>query len=345
MSLTYKEIKDQYQRLSKTKEYLNLELKGIGDLMNQHDFIVYVGCGSSYSLAKSYATSTMTILNKKSMAIPAGDILLRPNTYTKLFEGALIIAISRSGTTSEIIMAVSALREVNCNFTLFSISASSNKTLANLSQLALEMPWAFDESVCQTSAVTNFYYTGQYILAKLSGRDDLIISLERIADIGESFINSNEEAFKKIAHIDWNFGVTLADAEISGVCEEASLTFKEICQLPSNHYPVLDVRHGPIVVMNEKTIILVAINNVESELERNLIKDLQMKQSTVITISDLPLEISGTINFNINEKSSYSTIGLLLLNAAQLITYFKAVELNVNPDEPSGLDAWINLNK
>ena len=343
--MTYNEIKDQYQRLSRTKNYLESELEGVKTLINQHDFIVYVGCGSSYSLAKSYATTTMTMLHKKTMAVPAGDILLRPNTYLELFENALVVAISRSGTTSEIIMSMNLLKENNCKFSLLSICASEDKVLAKMSDLALELPWTFDKSVCQTSAVANFYFTGQYILANIAEKKNLLKALERILEVGEEFLNTNEEAFKRIAEGDWNFGVTLADAEIGGVTEEASLAFKEICQLPSNYYPVLDVRHGPIVVINEKTLVIMAINDVKSGLEHDLIQDLLKKKCLVVTVSDRPLDVDGTINFNIGEESTYNVIGLLLLNVAQMITYFKSMELNVNPDEPSGLDSWINLEK
>lgn len=33
------------------------------------------------------------------------------------------------------------------------------------------------------------------------------------------------------------------DAELCGICEEGALTFKEICQVDSNYYHLLDARH------------------------------------------------------------------------------------------------------
>jgi fructoselysine-6-P-deglycase FrlB-like protein len=345
MSLTYKEIKDQYQRLSKTNQYLDERMNEIVTAIDAHDCVIYMGCGSSYSLAKSYAATTMTQINKKSMAIPAGDVLLRPAAYKILFENSLIVAISRSGATSEILMALKELKKEQVQFDLISISCTTQSPLSEMSHLALELPWTFDESVCQTSAITNMYYTGQYILAHCAKNEKMISALRNMLSDGDAFLERYENKCKEIADLPWDFGVTLADSDISGVCEEGSLTFKEICQLPSNHYPVLDVRHGPIVVFNEKTLILVAVSNVDSPLERNLILDLMKKNAKVITISDVPLPIEGTWNFHLGKPTHYCVLGMLLLNAAQMITYYKAMVLKVNPDEPTGLDAWINLEK
>lgn len=345
MYLTYKEMMDQYKRLAITKNYLDKEMQNIQEAYEKHNFVVYIGCGSSYSLAKTMSSSTAIILGKKSMAVSAGDILLRPEVYKKVFQNSLIVAISRSGTTSEILMACEALKKNSCSYELLSYSCTTNQKLALQSDYAFELPWAFDKSICQTGTVSNLYFIGQYTLSVMAKDSERIKALIKIIELGNKFLVENEEESKNIAKMDWNFGVTLADAEIVGICEEASLAFKEICRLPSNYYNVLDVRHGPIVVINEKTLVFVAIKDINNKLERDLIKDLQSKHCKIVTISDVPLKIDGTLNFNLGEKTTYSVIGLLLLNMVQMVTYFKALEFDINPDKPTGLDAWINLDK
>jgi len=343
VSNTYREIKDQYNRLKMTHSYLDENIDSVKDIYDKYSFIVYIGCGSSYSLAKSIAASTMTILKKKAIAMPAGDIMMRAESYKDLFDNALIVALSRSGSTSEILVACDELERVGANFRLLSISCREKTELAKISNCALEMPWAFDESVCQTSSVSNLYFAGVYMLAKMSDNTSVVESLLQVIYIGENFLNSNEKAWKNLAKLSWDNGVTLADAEISGICEEGSLTFKEICQLPSNHYSLLDSRHGPIVVMNERTLIIAALSEVDNKFERDLIIDMVNKGCIVITVSTMPIEIEGAINFNLGRDIEYVALGIPFVNIAQMITYYKAVERKVNPDEPTGLDAWIEL--
>lgn len=341
-SVTYKEIKDQYNRLQRTKEYI-IEKKDLAkEIFQDHSFVVYIGCGSSYSLAKSMATSTMIHLNKKAVAIPAGDIMLRSHAYKDLFEGALVVALSRSGSTSEILIACDSMRKV-CNFKLLSLSCRTNKELAQISDYSFEMPWAFDESVCQTSTVTNLYFAVIMMIAQ-NAQDKLFIeSLNKMVEKGNGFISDNEQAFEKLARIDWDHGVTLGDAELNGICEEGALTFKEICQLPSNYYNLLDSRHGPMVIIGEKTLVIAVISDVENEYERSFIQDIKDQNCTLVIISDLPIEIDGIINFCVGEKVPYPVLGIPFITVSQLITCYKAHQTGVNPDKPNGLEPWITL--
>ncbi len=66
----------------------------------------------------------------------------------------MIIAASRSGGTSEVVLSVE--RAGQMGVLTIAIPAKENSPLAELAELSLEIPWAFDESVCQTRTVTNF---------------------------------------------------------------------------------------------------------------------------------------------------------------------------------------------
>ena len=247
-SKTYVEIKDQFNRMVKTENYLTSKLEEIEALVAQYETIVYIGCGSSYSLAKSLAAATMMHMDKKAAALPAGDIMLRPESYRGLIGGSLIVALSRSGSTSEVLLACEGLKAANIAFSLMSISCTEGKQVAKISDLALEMPWAFDHSVCQTSSVSNIYFAGMMIIAYLSDNKMLQADLLDIAALGSTVLDNNELEYERIAKLGWTTGVVLGDAEIIGIAEEAALAFKEICQLPSNQYPLLDSRHGPFVL-------------------------------------------------------------------------------------------------
>ena len=344
-SHTYREIKDQYNRLRKTKSYLDSKAADIKEIYDRHSFVVYIGCGSSYSLTKSLAVGTMTHLGKKAIAIPAGDILLRPETYRQLLTGSLVVALSRSGATSELLLAYDALKKAGASFSLLSFSCRTKQKLAAISEYALELPWAFDQSVCQTSSVTNLYFAGMYLLAHLADNQDLKGSLLRIMETGDGFISRNEAAWAEIAAMDWDCGVTLGDAQIGGICEEGALAFKEICQLPSNYYPLLDSRHGPVVIFDHKTLVIAAVSDVDSKYEKALIRDIRKRGCVVVTVSGEPLAIEGTINFCVGETCEYPALGIPFINVAQMITNYKAIKRNIDPDNPNGLDPWITFDE
>ncbi|PKM49997.1 MAG: hypothetical protein CVV02_13525 [Firmicutes bacterium HGW-Firmicutes-7] len=342
-SQTYKEIKDQYNRLEQTQKHLNESNMEIIEKYKKYGTIIYVGCGSSYCIAKSLSVATVMKLGKESFAISGGDLMQRIAEYRDALNNSLVVAISRSGATSEILLAFENLRKENINYETLSFSCRENQELARLSDYAIEMPWAFDKSVCQTSSVTNLYFAGMNLIARAAANDEMLESLSQLIISGNEFLSKTEETLAKIAGLDWDHGVILGDSEAAGICEEGALAFKEICQLPSNHYNLLDSRHGPIVMINAKTLVVMIISNINNDFELNLIEDLKKKKCTIVTVSGEALEISGTININVGFTLPYAVLGIPFINVVQMITSYKAELLNTDPDMPEGLDPWITL--
>lgn len=345
MSVIYGEIKDQYQCLERTQALLDTRMEELMAFWNLSEprRVVYVGCGSSYSVAKSLSTMTGTLLGLPSLALAGGDLLIHIETYATLLEGAILVAISRSGSTSEVIKATAALWERGIKFRLLSVSCVVDAPLSAPADLALELPWAFDKSVCQSRTVTTLYYLGAYLLASLAGRDVLLADLRVAVTNGPAFLAQWEKTIQFVAERDWNYGVVLADAELEGIAEEGALAFKEICQLPSNYYHVLDSRHGPMVLIRKGTVVVVAMSDPASALERNLIGDLRKKGAELVVYSDTDAGLEGVTNITFGCPLSHIARGIPLILICQLLTYYKSFVTGTDPDSPDGLDAWIKL--
>jgi fructoselysine-6-P-deglycase FrlB-like protein len=205
------------------------------------------------------------------------------------------------------------------------------------------MPWAFDNSVCQTRTVTNFYYAAAYILAKYLDNPVLMEDLLHITDNCNEFLFQVEEISRKIADKPWSHVVVVADAELEGIADEASLAFKEICQLPSNYYHILDSRHGPMVLFNKETLILAALGP-KDKLEIGYLNDMSEKESLIVAFTDVLVDIPNVIEVAYGRKLSHIALGLPFIMLCQLISYYKAAHTGADPDRPSGLSAWISLD-
>lgn len=338
-SLTLKEIKDQYNRIMKTDAYLT-EHESILSKIKYFNRIIYIGCGSSYSLAKSFAQMTIMHTNKTSYAFAAGDVMLRPDEYANLFDDSLIIPITRSGSTSEIIKVLNSIDRD----TYYSIgfTCKENSPVGELCNRVFEMPWAFDESVCQTSCISNFYYVILRIINAINNKSTIKFDLENLSNCGNEFLTNYEGTFKEIAELPWKKVVTLGDSQIAGIVEEGALAFKEICQLASNSYNFLDVRHGPMVLIDKETLVIAPIKD-GSQVEADLIKDIQKKGATIVTVSYHDLDLENIYSIKTKYDLPYPILGFPFINACQMISLYKAYNVNVDPDSPDGLDAWIKL--
>src|SRR5450756_586245 len=102
------EIFSQYDALSQTYEHM------LGMKAEIHSFakanatagLTFIGCGSSYSLCKSAAMSAKMRLDGRINALTAGDLLIHFTNMKGIVRDTVIVAPSRSGSSSEVVMAV-----------------------------------------------------------------------------------------------------------------------------------------------------------------------------------------------------------------------------------------------
>jgi fructoselysine-6-P-deglycase FrlB-like protein len=137
--------------------------------------------------------------------------------------------------------------------------------------------------------------------------------------------------------------VVLGDAELGGLCEEGALAFKEICQLPSNYYHLLDVRHGPMVLVGPETLVIAVLSSGGNELELALVRDALKKGATVVVYSDQPLNLPGAVVISFGEVLLPPARGVPAIALCQLISYHKSFLTGADPDKPDGLSPWIRL--
>ncbi len=346
MSFTFNEIYGQYNALRKTCEYLSLRKNEILDFYRSKmpKSITYTGCGSSYCLCKSGEFSAKVRLGMPSAAIPAGDLMLHYGHYKKFLNGTMLVVPSRSGSTSEILKAVENTKSL-MPLPVMSICCVKDSALSKISDFTLEMPWAFDKSVCQTSTVTNLYTANLLILAYLSGDKKLEQSIKRAIDIGEGMMSTYKEKLKAAAQKEWSDTVILADGEIQGIAAEAAIAFTEIAEIPGRFYHVLDVRHGPMVLVNKNTLAIICLSPEGFEYQKDLVDDIIKKGAGVVTYSSMPVEKIDGAELHVTSEAELDRAvqGIPFIFISQALAFYKSELMGTNPDKPRGLEAWVKL--
>jgi len=351
VAITYKEMHDTFNALAKSADYIEKNWADIATYFKDKDRFVFIGCGSSYSNAKSFAMICNMSMGIPAMALAAGDVLLHVKRYKKCIDGAGVVFISRSGRTSELIRALDALKAEGCDIAVASFICADDTPLGEKSGIVLSTPWAFDESVCQTRCVTNAYFMAAYIFAKLTDNTAVLDDLRIMITEGAIYIEKAEALAKELAVLPWTHALVLADAELEGIAEEGALVFKEVCQLPSSYHHLLDVRHGPMVLVNKETLVIVALGT-KCELEINLLKDIIAKDAYVVAFcddddncvaGDCCNGIDGVMFSCFAKPLSHIAKGIPFIILCQMIAYYKSKETGADPDKPTGLDPWIAL--
>lgn len=343
---TKKEIFSQFDALESTYQYFNENSKKIKKFFNDNSFssITFLGSGSSYLVCKSVSLVAKMQLGIESNAVVAGDLMLNFSHYKHILKDTLLVAPSRSGSTSEVILAVKNAKEKH-NVPCVSISAKKDSGLAKIADLNIELPWAFDDSVCQTRTVTNLYTANLLFLDLMADKSFLKADIKKAIEYGNTYLKDNDETFKKIvSDYEWDNIFVLADSELEGIASEGSLAFKEISRLTSYYHHLLDVRHGPMVLVNKKTLVIMATSPYGLDYQTELVSDLKKNNATVITSGLKEEKVVGSTLHIDYPDFKYPVRGIFFIIINQTVAYYKAISNNINPDEPEGLDPWIDLN-
>lgn len=345
MYLTEKEILDTPRALALTCDYFagkKEELAAFFAAHTQRKF-VFFGCGSSYMLAKGAATLFQTLSNTSACAIAAGDYIIDTLGWREAVRDSIIVTLSRSGRTSEMVWAVKNIKEtLGCP--LISISMEEGNDIMPMSDLDLTMDWCYDKSVCQTRTVTNLYAATLFLAAAYDRNESLANAVQTASRANADFQAQTRPVLEKLAELPWDNVVVLADGPVCGIAEEGALAFTEICMLTGRYFHLLDYRHGPIVVSGPNTLTIMLLHPGEEKLQSAMVSDVMSHGGPVVTVSELASSPCGTTaHVQIEGINEAAARGIPFIYLAQMLALLKAQALGGNPDAPVGLDAYINL--
>lgn len=341
MYLTEKEIQNEFLSIRRCLDYVSEQENGIRSLFRGKKRVWVVGSGSSYYLAKSAASMLTMRCGIPSFALTAGELLLHTERYRRAMEGSILLFITRSGQTSEVLQGREAVLDVP-GINMAVLTANQESVLNRACGFSLCVPWAFDESVCQTRTIGSFYACISMITALLSGDGRLKRELYLACSQEEKLREKILLAAGKVAAWNWERGIVLADSEASGVMEEGALAFKEICCTDSNFYQVLDVRHGPMVMIEGNSLVFLLLEQ-NGAIEETLVRDLGEKTGNLVTFGPFEKREPLGLHFQVEELQDPIAYAVLALYFLQNVTLQRALRRGINPDRPRGLDPWIKL--
>ncbi len=194
------------------------------DLPQRGERVAVVGCGTSWFIAASYAVLRESAGEGLTDAFAGSE-------YPTGREYDRVVAISRSGTTTEII---ELLRGLSTPSTL--ITAVPDAPAAEHADAIVGMAFADEQSVVQTRFAT-------------SALTLLRSSLEAGPDI-EALVEDGRKALQlPIADLlDADQVTFLGRGWTVGLASEAALKTREAAQFWAESYPAMDYRHGPIAI-------------------------------------------------------------------------------------------------
>lgn len=215
--------------------------------------IAVIGCGTSFYMAQAFAALREGAgLGTSDAAVPTELSPRRP--YDR------VIAISRSGTTTEVVRALEELTGV----ATVAITAVPDAPIARAASRTVVLDFADETSVVQTRFATTS-------LALL--RAHVAHDVEAAAAEGDRALEGTLPADPS----DFEQFVFLGHGWTIGVAHEAALKLREAARAWTESYPAMEYRHGPISVAGPRTLVW-GIGRVD----RGVLDDAAETEATVV---------------------------------------------------------------
>jgi fructoselysine-6-P-deglycase FrlB-like protein len=183
--------------------------------------VCVIGCGTSLYMAQAWAALREAAGNGRTDAFAASEVPLG-RRYD------VVAALSRSGTTTEVVHALGRLRAART----VAITAVAGTPVAEAADDALVLDFADEASVVQTRFAT----TALTLLRAHEGVDTAAAADDAERALALPLPDAADR---------WAF---LGRGWTVGLAHEAALKLREAAQAWTEAYPVFEYRHGPISI-------------------------------------------------------------------------------------------------
>jgi fructoselysine-6-P-deglycase FrlB-like protein len=192
--------------------------------------VLIIGCGTSAFVAHSLA------FLREAAGLGVTDAYYASEPWLWR-DWDRVIAISRSGTTSEV---AEALRRVPAGVRRIVVTGVTDSPVAELADDVLDLGYADELSVVQTRFPTTFL-----LLARAAYGEDVQPLIQQVEVALDTHVPVAVASFEHFVYLGtgWTYGLA----------EEAALKVREAAQAWSECYPMRDYRHGPLAVAGPRT--------------------------------------------------------------------------------------------
>jgi len=304
--------------------------------------VLFIGCGSTHYLSQTAASLFQELTGIPSCARPSSEVILFPSQVLADPSQTLLVTISRSGTTTETVIAIEKFRQLGGK-AVWSITCHSHSPQAQLSDLVLPAEAAQEKSVAQTRSFASMLVLAQMMAATLGGQNTSMAQI--LPDLGEQLIDDTSLLMVELgSRTDIDRLYFLGSGFQYGIANEAMLKMKEMSLSHSEAFHFMEFRHGPMSMVTGEALVIGLVSKQAFAHEQKVLAEMKTLGGNILALSPLPVDEDTLQLINLPNDLPEWMMPVLYLPPLQLLAYYRAVSKNLNPDNPRHLTQVITLN-
>jgi glucosamine--fructose-6-phosphate aminotransferase (isomerizing) len=343
-----KEIHEQPACLRNTLRLQEHYLDLMATFPDRASEVFLVACGTSYHacLAASYMFSKLAFLT--TYPVIASEFVEQHGKSVNI--DSTILAVSQSGETADTLAAVNCARQRAA--TILGLTNAIGSTLTRVSRVYIGQQSGPEIGVAATKTFSSQLSVLAQLalrLAKKRGKvsqdemDFLAERLQKIPDIVETIIKTQEEKVKQIAkkYRDAKTFFFLGRGISTATAYEGRLKLMEIAYVPAIAFPAGESKHGPIsLVESGFPVVFVCPKDETHKTVIGNIMEMKARGAAIIAvIEEGDEEIKNLADDYIEVPKGIPEVlsPIPFVVPLQLLAYYMAVERGHNPDMPRNL--------
>jgi glutamine---fructose-6-phosphate transaminase (isomerizing) len=340
---TYTEILSQGEAWEKTLTHWN-EQKGLvlDWCKKPHDEMIYIGCGSTYYLSLAASKIWTLLTNGAARGIPSSELWYYPSsTFSK--QKPLLIAISRSGETTETINAIESYKNIYQEDWLV-ISCYPESRMAKTAPLKLLAPDAIENSIAQTRSFSSMYVLTQLLAGYAANNQPFINEIYRLPSLFSPIILKYEQLIISLANNPkFQHFVFLGSGINYGLASETMLKMKEMSTSISEVFNFMEFRHGPMSMITDRSLVIGLLTDSRKKEELQVMQEMKLLGASTLALVEDASGVDADYIIELKSDISEQARGALFLPILQLLGYHRAIHKHLNPDQPTNLNSVVYL--
>jgi len=310
--------------------------------------IVYItGSGTSYhaGMASQYALSNLTDL--MTSIIPASEF--QRWVPARFQKKVLLMAISQSGESLDVLEAVEVALKRNMD--VLAVTNTAGSSLARKSKYLIRprshREVAIPATKTYVTQLASIFMLSVELAHPPTATEEIIYlkeGLNKAPLLLEQTLRSLGTQIRDLAksHLRKNFIFLLGSGPNYATALEAALKLKETCTIFAEGFAAREFLHGPLRLVDERTLVVLIASPDEIDVCLGLSKSLRSFGAPVIFVSE-----SSPNSARLSEYSDDVILvpaglpkvfsPMLYIVPLQLFAYYSSVFRGLNPDKPEKL--------
>lgn len=331
---TLKEINDQRLTIANAARQDENAIAKFCEILAGARSVYITGSGTSYHSALIFKQILARFVKVRAETVMSSEA---QDGLAAIDSGSVVIAISQSGETADVLAAVKTARAQGAK--VLGIVNVITSSLARASDCFLSTNCGPEIGVAATKSFTGQLALAYTVTDRLAGGALKAGEKAEFVEAAEKVISVCQPAIEKMAGElkDVNDIYLLGRSAHYPIALEGALKLKELAYVHAEGVAAGELKHGPLALMEKNTVVVILSPSDATHGDSiSNAHEIKARGATVIGISDIKDDIYDHF-IGIPQMEQPAFYPIIEVIPLQILAYYLALAKNTDPDYPRNL--------